>query len=129
MIKSEVYDDVPGYFQRIVNAGAKISIYSSGSRDAQRLLFKYSNHGDLRSHISCYFDTKIGQKREEASYNEIVLSLGVDSPSQVLFITDIFEEAVAAQKAGISTVLSVRPGNAPLPANHGMHTVTSFDGL
>jgi len=128
-IVSIVYDEVPAYFERIVNSGNKIAIYSSGSRDAQKLLFKHSNHGDLRHFISCYFDTKIGQKREVASYNEIVQSLGVDSPSEVLFITDIIEEAEAAQKAGLDAVLSLRPGNAPLPAGHTFPSVTSFNQL
>jgi methionine salvage enolase-phosphatase E1 len=39
-------------------------------------------------------------KRETKSYFEIYQSLGVDSPSQILFITDVFQEAVAAKNAG-----------------------------
>lgn len=70
-IVSAVYDDVPTYFQHLNDSGVQISIYSSGSREAQRLLFKYSNHGDIRPYISCYFDTKVGQKRDSDSYKEI----------------------------------------------------------
>ena len=47
---------------------------------------------------------------------EICLSLGVDSPSEVLFLTDLIAEAEAAKLADVRTVLSVRPGNDPLPA-------------
>jgi len=61
-LKSIVYDDVPKCFSKLCEQGKQISIYSSGSREAQMLLFKYSNHGDLRSFISCYFDTKVGMK-------------------------------------------------------------------
>lgn len=55
---------------------------------------------------------------------EICLSLGVDSPSEVLFLTDLLPEAEAAKLAGVRAVLSVRPGNEPLPdvsvaAGHG----------
>lgn len=39
-------------------------------------------------------------KRETRSYFEISQSLGVDSPAQILFITDVFQEAVAAKSAG-----------------------------
>jgi methylthioribulose 1-phosphate dehydratase/enolase-phosphatase E1 len=39
-------------------------------------------------------------KREARSYFEITKSLGVDNPSEILFITDVFEEAVAAKSAG-----------------------------
>jgi len=61
-LKSVVYDDVPLCFARLVGEGKQVSIYSSGSREAQKLLFKYSNHGDLRRFLSCYFDTKVGMK-------------------------------------------------------------------
>jgi enolase-phosphatase E1 len=77
-LHSIVYPDAAHFFARLVDAGVRVAIYSSGSRDAQRLLFKHSDQGDLRSHISCYFDTKVGGKREAASYLEIVKSLGVD---------------------------------------------------
>lgn len=53
----------------------------------------------------------------------------MDDPSEVLFLTDVAEEATAAKAAGMSTVLSLRPGNAPLPASLGEEVprVTSFD--
>ena len=128
-LSSIVYSDVPLYFQRLVSSGIKIGIYSSGSREAQKLLFKYSNFGDIRKHISCYFDTTIGNKRDPNSYKEILLSLGVDSPSKVVFITDIFEEAVAAADAGLIPIISIRPGNLPVVQNHNFKTVQSFDEL
>ncbi len=127
-IRSTVFADVPACFSRLVHAGIKISIYSSGSRSAQRLLFQHSDKGDLRGFISCYFDTKIGNKRDVDSYREIALSLGVDSPDQILFVTDILEEALAAKEAGIHSILSSRPGNAQLPSST-FKVITSFDEL
>lgn len=128
-LRSKVYDDVPAYFDRLCKAGIKISIYSSGSRDAQKLLFKYSNHGDLRRYISCYFDTKIGNKRDSSSYKEIIQSLGVDAASQIMFITDVTEEADAAVLAGMQSVVSVRPGNADI-SDHVQHRkVFTFNEL
>ena len=128
-IVSNVYDDVPACFSRLKDEGKQISIYSSGSREAQHLLFKHSNAGDLRRFIQCYFDTKIGNKRESSSYSEIALTLGVDAASDILFVTDIIEEAEAAAAVGIDVVLSVRPGNAKLPKKHNFKTVTHFGDL
>lgn len=128
-LKSEIYDDVLKFFVRSKEENFKIAIYSSGSRNAQKLLFKYSNLGDLRGFISCYFDTSVGQKQEAASYSEIVKTLGVDSADEIVFVTDIPAEGAAAKLAGMRTVLAVRPGNAPLPAGHNYTTVSTFDNL
>ncbi len=54
---------------------------------------------------------------EAQSYKEIELSLGVDEPSQIMFATDVYGEAVAASEAGWEAVLVVRPGNKPLPSD------------
>lgn len=39
-------------------------------------------------------------KKETKSYVEISESLGVHKPSEILFVTDILQEAVAAKAAG-----------------------------
>ncbi|GMF45165.1 unnamed protein product [Phytophthora fragariaefolia] len=128
-LKAQVYEDVPPLFDRLRARGVRVGIYSSGSRQAQKLLFQYSDKGDLREYLSVYFDTKIGHKREVGSYKEIVQSLGVDSGKDVLFVTDVIEEAEAAEAAGLDTVLSVRPGNKPLPESHHFPTIRSFAEL
>ncbi|XP_044464870.1 probable bifunctional methylthioribulose-1-phosphate dehydratase/enolase-phosphatase E1 isoform X2 [Mangifera indica] len=125
-LKGVVFDDVPGALEKWNALGIKVYIYSSGSRLAQRLLFGNSNYGDLRKYLSGFFDTAVGNKRETQSYIEISDSLGVDKPSEILFITDVYQEATAAKAAGLEVVISVRPGNAPLPENHGFKTITSF---
>ncbi|CAN0118539.1 unnamed protein product [Scytosiphon promiscuus] len=125
----EVYEDVKPAFERWTRAGKRLSIYSSGSREAQRLLFSKSTAGDLRPYLSAYFDTSIGGKREAASYREICLSLGVDSPSEILFLTDLIHEAAAAKLANLRVVVSVRPGNDPLPDKHPFETVTDFNSI
>lgn len=42
-----IYDDVPKAFERWTQAGKKIYIYSSGSVEAQILLFSHTEAGDL----------------------------------------------------------------------------------
>ncbi|CAN5416867.1 acireductone synthase [soil metagenome] len=118
-LRSVVYDDVPRALARWFGEGRTIAIYSSGSIEAQQLLFRYSNHGDLTPYLSHYFDTTTGPKRDAASYRAI----GAGT-----FISDIVEELVAARDAGFTGVLSVRPGNAPV-TDHAFQTIRTFDEL
>ncbi|CAN0891271.1 Probable bifunctional methylthioribulose-1-phosphate dehydratase/enolase-phosphatase E1 [Linum grandiflorum] len=125
-LEGVVYDDVVEALKSWHALGIKVYIYSSGSRLAQRLIFGNTNAGDLRQFLSGFFDTNVGTKRETSSYIQISESLGVDSPSEILFLTDVVQEAVAAKAAGLKVLISVRPGNAPLPENHGFKTINSF---
>ncbi|GAV72310.1 Aldolase_II domain-containing protein/HAD_2 domain-containing protein [Cephalotus follicularis] len=125
-LKGIVYEDVPEALKKWHFSGIKVYIYSSGSRLAQRLIFGNTNYGDLRLYLSGFFDTTVGNKRETRSYVEISESLGVDEPSNILFVTDVYQEAVAAKAAGLEVIISVRPGNAPLPENHGFRTISSL---
>ncbi|OVA00386.1 Class II aldolase/adducin N-terminal [Macleaya cordata] len=128
-LKGVVFEDVPEALEKWHASGTKVYIYSSGSREAQRLLFGNSNYGDLRKYLCGFFDTTIGNKKETRSYLEISQSLGVDKPSEILFLTDVFQEAVAAKEAGLEVIISIRPGNGPLPENHGFKTVKSFSEI
>ncbi|OEL32441.1 putative bifunctional methylthioribulose-1-phosphate dehydratase/enolase-phosphatase E1 [Dichanthelium oligosanthes] len=125
-IKGVVFDDVPPALEKWHASGIKTYIYSSGSREAQRLIFGNTTYGDLRKYLCGFFDTTVGTKREPRSYYEIWQSIGVDRPSQILFLTDVYQEATAAKAAGLEVLISIRPGNAPLPENHGFQTITSF---
>jgi enolase-phosphatase E1 len=108
-IKGHVYDDVPTCFNKWRTNGLKIGIFSSGSIHAQKLLFQHSCFGDLSKHLSNYFDTKTGQKREEATYKTIAEILDLE-PNQILFLSDIIEELTAADVVGYQTMQLVRPG-------------------
>ena len=128
-LTGHVYEDTPSSLTSWVRAGKKVYIYSSGSREAQRLLFGHTSAGDLRGAISGYFDTKVGPKVEAASYADIVLSLGVDGPQRVLFVTDAIAEARAAAAAGLKVAITHRPGNVALPPGHGFRVVKSLAEL
>ncbi|KAH0896832.1 hypothetical protein HID58_046400 [Brassica napus] len=128
-LKSVVFEDVTDALEKWHSSGTKVYIYSSGSRLAQRLLFGNTTYGDLRKYLSGFFDTTIGNKKESKSYKEITETLGVDDPSEILFVTDVYQEATAAKAAGLEAIISIRPGNASLPENHGFKTVTSFSQI
>ena len=99
-----------------------MGIYSSGSVEAQKLLFGYSEKGDLTPFLSAYFDTKIGHKREVESYQNIQQSLNLPA-EQILFLSDVKEELDAAKAASFQTTQLVRPGTSPC-SNH--LTVSDF---
>jgi methylthioribulose 1-phosphate dehydratase/enolase-phosphatase E1 len=127
-LRGHVFADTPAALRVWASLGKRCYIYSSGSREAQRLLFKHSAAGDLRALLSGYFDTRVGPKVEARSYADIALSLGVDAPARVLFLTDSLAEAVAARAAGMRAVLTLRPGNLALPpaAEHGFCEAASL---
>ncbi|WP_394842864.1 acireductone synthase [Pendulispora brunnea] len=109
-VKSHVYPDVPVAFQRWKARGIRIAIFSSGSIEAQELLFRHSEQGDLTGFLSGYFDpTTAGPKREVRAYEAILRALGT---RQVAFLSDVTAELDAARTAGLSTWQLLRPGVA-----------------
>nr|XP_034192725.1 enolase-phosphatase E1 isoform X1 [Osmia lignaria] len=112
-IKAHVYEDVPKALESWTNDGRKVYVYSSGSVEAQKLLFGHTVHGDLLKYFSGYFDTEVGAKQESSSYQNILNKIGA-KPSSVIFLTDVVKEAAAAKEAGLTTVIVLREGNAAL---------------
>ncbi|TGK99646.1 acireductone synthase [Leptospira levettii] len=111
-IKSTVYEDVPNFLKQSIQNGKQNHVYSSGSVEAQVLIYQYSVLGDLRKYFVSYFDTAVGGKREKESYLNIANSLSA-LPSEICFFTDIVEEADAASSAGMEVVILNRLGNLP----------------
>ena len=106
--------------------GLTLGVYSSGSVDAQKLIFGHTEYGDLTPLFSGYYDTRIGGKREVASYQNIVVDLG-RSAAQVLFLSDIGEELDAARSAGLRTCQLLRDEKVKaFPEHPG---VVSFDAI
>ncbi len=127
-LKSEVFADVPRAFERWRGQEKAIAIFSSGSVLAQKLVFRYSNHGDLTQFIADYFDTNVGGKKEAESYRKIASLINLPA-AEILFVSDIAAELDAAKAAGFETKLSVRKGNAPLGGQTAHLTVNSFDEI
>lgn len=124
---AHLFEDVPPALASWNDQGLAIYIYSSGSIAAQKLLFKHSVAGDLTPLLAGYFDTTTGPKKVARSYASICAAVRLD-PAQVCFLTDNLEEACAAREAGLSALLSVRPGNPTLAA-HSFATLTTFAEL
>lgn len=105
-----VYDDVPVMLENWNLLSKKMGIFSSGSVNAQKLLFSHSIEGNLSIYFSNYFDTNIGSKRDSDTYSLITKQLALPS-NRILFLSDVIEELAAADMAGMKTIQITREGN------------------
>ncbi len=110
--KGHVYPDAADYLQRWHDHGLRLFVYSSGSVKAQKLIFGFSEAGDLTPFFSGYFDIRVGGKKEPEAYRTILAELGVEAGT-VLFLSDVEAELEAAEAAGMKTVWLVRDGDRP----------------
>jgi enolase-phosphatase E1 len=123
--QGHVYPDVPVALERWKQQGLGLGIYSSGSVQAQQLLFSYSVFGDLTPYFSHYFDTEVGGKKEVQSYQNISQSLNLH-PSDILFLSDVVAELNAAKAAGFQVTQLLRSKSMQA----GSHpTATDFASL
>uniref|UniRef100_A0A8D1N7W4 Enolase-phosphatase E1 n=2 Tax=Sus scrofa TaxID=9823 RepID=A0A8D1N7W4_PIG len=130
LMKAEFFEDVVPAVRKWREAGMKVYVYSSGSVEAQKLLFGHSTEGDVLELFDGHFDTKIGHKVESESYRKIASSIGC-STSNILFLTDVTVEASAAEAADVHVAVVVRPGNAGLTDDEKTYyrLITSFGEL
>ena len=127
-LKSQVFADVAPAFARWRERGLRISIFSSGSVLAQKLLFAHTEAGDLTRLIDDYFDTNVGKKGDAQSYKRIAEKMNLPS-KQILFISDVIDELDAAHEAGMKVLLSIRPGNGPQDNAKQYPEIHSFDQI
>ena len=115
-IQGHVYSDVPVAFQWFQQHQISVGIYSSGSVQAQKLLFGHTKYGNLLPYIQNHFDiTTSGSKMESSSYNNIAAALQIPI-EQICFVSDSMNELIAAKDAGmVATICTIRPGNVSLP--------------
>ena len=126
VIEAPVYPDAEEALRAWHDAKVTLAVYSSGSVAAQKLLFAYSNRGDLAPLFSAWFDLATGSKLDPESYRKIAAALGL-APADVLFLSDHTGELDAARDAGFQTT-RVDRGKESLPATgKAKHrTVKSF---
>ena len=104
-----IYPDAVAGLSAWKEQGLDLYVYSSGSVQAQKLLFEHTEFGDLTSLFSGYFDTRVGAKQDAGSYRVIANHIGV-SASEILFLSDVEKELSAACEAGMLVTQVVRPG-------------------
>lgn len=102
-LKGHLYSEVADVIRDWKKQGLSLNVYSSGSEAAQKLLFGYSEAGDLTSLFEHFFDTRIGSKREVSAYEHIKNILQVEG-AEILFLSDVVAELDAAHQAGLKTM-------------------------
>lgn len=112
-LQAVLYPDVPPRLRAWHEAGLGLFVYSSGSVAAQRLLFGHSDAGDLDGLFTGFFDTRIGPKRDAASYRAIAGQIEHSAPA-IVFLSDIEAELDAAAEAGMRTCQLVRPADGTI---------------
>jgi enolase-phosphatase E1 len=122
-LQSHVYEDAAQALRRWHDLGLGLYVYSSGSIQAQQLLFAHTPYGDLTPLFRGYFDTTTGPKLESRSYETILRALQLPAAT-VVFLSDHEGEIQAASAAGLRTVLLAREAREASPAY-----ARSFDEL
>jgi enolase-phosphatase E1 len=119
---AHLYPDVAPALRSWKNLGLELYVFSSGSVEAQKLLFQHTEAGDLAPLFSGWFDTRTGKKADPAAYRAI--SAAITEPGErILFLSDTLAELDAARAAGLGTRAVDRDGSA----DAGTHRrVTSF---
>jgi len=132
-LRGHLWPDVAPALRAWHKAGLGLAVYSSGSEEAQRLLFGFSEAGDLAPLFRGFFDTRIGGKREAGSYARIADTLALQ-PAEMLFLSDVAEELDAAAQAGLQSCQLVRPEDGTVacrrhPTARDFHEVARQHGL
>ena len=78
-LKGTLFDDVPDALKRW-SADARVAIYSSGSVEAQKLLFRYSIFGDLMPWIARLFRHAHRPEDGERELSSIAAAMNVAPP-------------------------------------------------
>lgn len=124
-IKGHVYPDAVAALQAWKQQGYALYVYSSGSIQAQKLIFGCAEAGDLTPLFSGYFDTGSGHKREADSYSRIAAAIGLP-PADMLFLSDVVQELDAAHQAGMRTCGLAREGG-DLPGHQVVDSFAAID--
>ena len=109
-LKSTLFEEANACIHRWKQKGLILAVYSSGSIEAQKLLYQHTQTGNLAGLFSHWFDTHTGPKKSQESYELIAKGMGTDAEN-VIFISDNGEECDAAKIAGMQTLFSLRDNN------------------
>ena len=109
-LKSQLFPETAECLREWREQGITLSVYSSGSIQAQKLLYRHSDAGDLEKLFSHWFDTHTGPKKSKGSYTTIAKQLH-SAPDKIWFVSDNGAECDSARSAGMHTLFSLREGN------------------
>lgn len=129
-LKTHIFPDVAEMMYRWKNEDhVSIYIYSSARADVQMLMFSCTEFGSLLHLIDGHFDSKIGAKTANDTYNRIAQSIQ-QPPNDIVFLTDDAKEARSAKSGGFKVVLIKRERKTFSPIEVAQFDiVSSFDKI
>ena len=114
-LRGQVFADIAPHLRAWTGNAIRVFTFTSGSIQAQRLIFGHSVDGDLSGLIAGFFDTRIGAKRDPDTYVRLAIGMNVPPPA-VAFLSDVEAELDAATTAGMRTCHIVRPASETEPS-------------
>lgn len=131
--QAHMYEDAVTKLKDWSQQNIPLYVYSSGSVKAQHLFFQYSDQGDLRGLFKGHFDTRVGAKQNPDSYRRITAQLQQTYPDlqpiEIMFLSDIEAELVAAETAGLRTAWLRRKEDCDADHNSSRPYLSSFDSI
>jgi enolase-phosphatase E1 len=110
-IQGELYDDVVPLLRMLVSDGIKVFSYSANSIDSQKMLFSFSNQGDINELFVGHFDSSTDRSSDR--FTNIAAKIE-QRTTEILYLTHSHTEANAANESGMKTCLVLREGNEPV---------------
>lgn len=128
VLKTHIFRDVAEMMYKWkVDDHIQIYIYSSARADVQMLMFACTEFGSLLHLIDGHFDSKIGAKTANETYNKIAQSIQLP-PQSIVFLTDDAKEARSAKYCGCKVLLVKRERKTFSPIEAAQFDiVSSFD--
>ncbi|MCF1427943.1 MAG: acireductone synthase [Shewanella sp.] len=123
--KGHIYPDFIEAIKRYTAQNIRVYSFSSGSTEAQAMLFGHSDGGDLTPLFNGHFDTRTGSKLDKQAYLNILNTISLKA-KQVLFVSDMQEELKAASAAGLQVCQMVREDSARFS---NFRTISNFEQL
>ncbi|MBV7317227.1 acireductone synthase [Shewanella sp. NIFS-20-20] len=120
-----IYPDFIAAIERYHQQKLRIYSFSSGSADAQSMLFGHSDGGDLNPLFNGHFDTRTGSKLDKQAYQNIINTISLTG-KQILFVSDNIDELKAAASAGMKVCHMVRQAGM---STGQFNQISSFDEL
>jgi enolase-phosphatase E1 len=117
LIHSTLFEDAHESLPRWHQNGITLAVYSSGSIQAQKLLYENTERGNLCGLFSHWFDTHSGAKKCLKSYQLIAKTMRAETKN-ITFISDNGDECDAAENAGMQTLFSLRKDNPDQNPRH-----------
>lgn len=130
VLKTHIFRDVAEMIYKWkVEERIAIYIYSSARADVQMLMFACTEYGSLLHLIDGHFDSKIGAKTTNETYNRIAQAIS-QHPHNIVFFTDDAKEARSAKNCGYKVLLVKRERKSFSPIEMAQFDiVNSFENI